>query len=102
MRGVMCESFFTMQRVRVYQRHVQRQRLRSESASHGEARRVTAARDLRASADVNQGQRAENWVVHWVVRHMHDGHGGVVERVAPSREALVGVGVEVVPVINHG
>jgi hypothetical protein len=60
--------------------------------------RVTAAPDLRAAADVNQRQRAENRVVHGVVRHMHNGHGGVVERVAPSREALVSVGVEVVTV----
>jgi hypothetical protein len=55
-----------------------------------------ALADLRVAAYIDHGKRAKHGVVHWVVRHMHHGHRGVVEGVEPRRQALIRVGVLVV------
>jgi hypothetical protein len=58
--------------------------------------------DLRAATDIRHWQRSKHRIVHGVVRHVHHGHRGVIEGVAPRVQTLVGVRIKVVPAVISG
>ena len=49
--------------------------------------------DLRAPSRVDQRQRPEHGVVDGIVGDVDDGNTGIIQGIAPCRQALVGVWV---------